>query len=199
MSDVTKTTKGGNIILERVRVPGSVQPGEAFDVEVDVSNGAVIIGPFDPDAYGNAGGSGYNINVTATVDGTEKTKDTRIGVAEVGTKDATYTFTFEAPRTDGTVDVSGRVELPASGKTTGPVRTSTVVSADDPADAPNPDDDGTDNSNPFANLPFPDDDGGGGNPFNPLGSGLPSGDAVLLVVGLLALAWLASSAEGVVN
>ncbi|WP_254272174.1 hypothetical protein [Haloarcula marina] len=55
-------TKGGNIILRRVDVPDHVDPGESFEVDALVSNGAAYINPWDGDKCGLAP-PGYTIEV----------------------------------------------------------------------------------------------------------------------------------------
>lgn len=190
--DSAKRTKGGNVILRRVRTPDNVRPGESFEVEVDVSNGAAFIGPLEPDKCGLAP-PGYKIEVVAIgPKGETQTKDDCITTTEVGTRDETYSFTFQAPETTGQWSVGGNVRMRGSGKETGRVGGSLTVTNSPPKDAAAESDSGSSRQD--------NGDGGGGTPDLPLsGDDLPDGNLVLGVIGLLAVAWIASSGAEVVG
>lgn len=143
-------TKGGNIILSDVRVPDYVEPGESFEVEAVVSNGAAYINPWDPDKCGLAP-PGYKIAVEFEgPDGRTITKRACHTTTEVGTRDVTYTATFSAPES-GSARVEAKVRMRGSGKETPVVSASADVTEQSPeqSDGPTPG----------------DGDGGGGNPW----------------------------------
>jgi hypothetical protein len=165
-----KKAKGGNVILRDVRVPDYVRPGEAFQAEADVSNGAAYINPWDPDKCGLAP-PGYNIAVKFDgPDGRTVTKRACHTTTEVGTRDKTYTATFTAPQDGTSAYVSANVILSGSGQQTGELSASAAVTQstpDAPADSGSSTDDDGDSSRPWTpdkdppNLPNPADVGTG--------------------------------------
>lgn len=199
---MTQRAKGGNIRLDEVRVPDTVRPGQTFTAEVDVSNGAKYINPFDGDKCGLAP-PGYKINVEATgPDGEAKDDDDCLGTTEVGVRTRTYTFDFTAPQS-GEATVSANVTLRDSGEETGPERDTAEVSASAPENPDDPQDDEANNDSGF-NNPFNGgggdgggDGGGGGLPIPGLGGG--SSEAIVGLVALLAVAWIISSSSDVVE
>jgi len=205
---MSERTKGGNVILEQVLVPRTVEPGEPFEVEAKVSNGAGIINPWDkdhcrkPGATGPDGASGYSIEVVFEVDGeTRVSGPTCIRKTAFGKRTNTYSKTFTAPSYGGSVDVEAYVRLPGSGKETGKMSQTVTVSSDDveETDPPADDDDtgdGNDNdgdddnggNNPLAGIfPFLFPDGGGGGGLN----------ALVGVLVLLAIAWMLDSGSDI--
>lgn len=187
------TTKGGNIILRRVSVPDQVDPGEPYEVDVKVSNGAVFINPWDNDRCHGDAYDGYKLKVVLTgPNGEELTKGPVCHLrTSIGTKDETYTFTVEAPQS-GRAEVSAYVEMEKSGKRTDALEASTVVSstpAEQPDTGSSDDGGGGGGSGLFDGSPDPTP--GGGTSFDTYAKGA----GVLLV--LLAIAWLADSGASI--
>lgn len=174
------STKGGNIILRRVDAPDSVDPGQTFEVEAKVSNGAAYINPWDPDKCGLAP-PGYKLEVEFYgPNGATRT----VGPAchtttEVGTRDETYSATFTAPETEGEVRVEANVRLVNSGKQTGTESATVTVSS---GYVPGPEEPGGDDGG---------SDDNSGNPLPEFGNG--SGTQLKLAaagLGVLVLLWL---------
>jgi len=187
------TTKGGNVILRRVDTPDRVAPGEGYEVEVQVRNGAQFINPLDPDSCGSSE-PGYKIRVVLTVDGErwDTVGPTCHYAAALGGGDNTYTFTPRAPETSGETEVEAHVEMVDSGKETDTVSSRILVDAEEsePADDPGDNDGG--------GLPWTPPDGPTPNPSDPLNIGGQI-DKLLLVVGLIAVAWAADSGAEVLS
>jgi len=188
------TTKGGNVILRRVSVPDQVDPGEPYEVDVKVSNGAGFINPWDPDRCHGDAYDGYKLSVV--LEGPNGEALTKGPVCHfrttIGTKDETYTFTIDAPES-GRAEVSAYVQLEHSGKRTDALEASTLVS-DEQAAQPDP---------------GPSDDGGNGNDFIPdTGGDSPVPDPTSgsvdtyakgagLILVLIAIAWIADSGASI--
>jgi|GEM_PF-5040512 len=186
------STKGGNIILSRVSAPDNVEPGESFTVEALVSNGAAYINPWDPDKCGLAP-PGYTLEVVFSGPGGERTAGPACHTTtEIGTRDETYTATFTAPESGGTVDVEAEVVLPGSGKSTSAEGDTVTVTSTRPEE---PEDPGSNSSGGSGGG----GGGGGGMPnfsgSNPVDS-LESGAAAIGAVAVLLLLVYAGT-EGV--
>lgn len=188
------TTKDGNIILRSVDVPNQVDPGEPFDVDVEVSNGAAYINPWDPDKCGLAP-PGYKLRVVLDgPSGEELTKTACHTTTEAHTRDETYRFTVSAPDA-GRAEVEAHVEMRGSRKRTDTLEASTLVSDERAAQPdPGPNDDSSDSR---WNLPGNDDESNddNSNPFAP-DVDLDLGQQATLalgVVALLAVAWTVDS------
>lgn len=183
MGTTQPTTKGGNIILREFSLPNSVRPGESVTAEVEVSNGASVIGPFDPDKCENVN-PGYKTRVVLVhPDGTTQKSDTRChGEAIVGTKDLTYTLTFTPPETSGTHYYSAYVEMVGSGKTTESVDETVTVTETTPERPEDPSDgDESGGGWDFGDVPDAPDAGGG-----VLGGNLKVIGVLLVVIAVLA-------------
>lgn len=190
---MSKSTKGGNVILRDVRVPDQVSPGETFEVEAEVANGALAINPWDPDACtdDSLDDAAYELVVDFNGPNGETRQDGPfcLAITELGTKDTIKTATFTAPSTSGTETIGANVRLPGSGKETGEVSDTLVVSGSD-AETPEDTDDGDGGGVDWGG----DDDGngdGGDGPqlpsFGPDGTGLKVAAGF---VGVLLLLWL---------
>lgn len=133
------TTKGGNIILKEFTMPDGVMPGESITAEVEVANGALAIGPFDPDRCGTFS-DGYKTQVVLVKpDGSEERSATKcIKKTEVGTKSEFFSFTFSAPETPGDHQYQAYVEMVGSGKTTDRVTESVNVTEQSPTQPSDP-------------------------------------------------------------
>ena len=194
------TTKGGNIILRRVDTPDRVSPGEGYEIDVTVSNGAAYINPWDPDKCGLAP-PGYKINVVIVGPNGERRESGEVchTTTEIGSREETYSFELVAPETEDYAEVEAHVELVGSGKQTDSVASEFLVDAeeseqpDDPREDPGGDDGGNDDggSAPWNNP-------GGSDPSDPLNIGGQM-DKLLLVLGLIALAWAADSGAEVIS
>lgn len=160
---MSKSTKGGNVVLNSVRTKKSVRPGEDFEVEVDVSNGATYIGPLDPDGCGDpANGctktpvvesAGYCVNIEFYVNG-EKIAESGndcLHAGLVGAPTGSKTWVVTAPEAEGKIEVGANVVLDGSGKETGVVNKTVNVTGSEPTEAPTRD--------PSLDNPL----GGGGN------------------------------------
>ncbi|WP_153952319.1 hypothetical protein [Halosegnis longus] len=198
---MSERTKGGNIVLERVSAPDTVDPGEPFEVDAVVKNGAAFIGPFDNDSCRKNGEArGYSLEVVFS-DGSETrvSGPTCMETKPLSRNAETHTETFTAPES-GTIYVDAFVRLPGSGKETGEISQTVSVTTTDseepdpPADTDDEsdddggnDDDSDGGSNPLAAIfPFLTDGGGGG--------GL---NALLGVLVLLAIAWMLDSGSDI--
>jgi len=186
------TTKGGNIILRRVSVPDQVDPGEPYEVNVQVSNGASYINPWEPDKCGLAP-PGYKLTVVLRGPSGERLTKGPVchTTTEIGTRDETYSFTVTAPQS-GRAEVSAYVEMENSGKRTDKLETSTIVSS---TPAAQPDSGGGDDgggsggaSGLFGDSPTPNPTGTSFNTY-------AKGAGVILV--LLSIAWLADSGSDI--
>lgn len=180
---MSESTKDGNVILRSISVPDRVEPGETFQAEALVSNGAAWIGPFDPDFCDS--NDGYRLSVVFEgPEGQRQVDGPKChGLTAVRSKDETYSATFTAPQT-GTATVEAFVRLPGSGKETGTVADSATVSATAGRE-PDTGDDSEDDSNecPPWNPNCNSSDAGIGGAAN----------AVFLLILLAILAWLADS------
>ena len=188
------TTKGGNIVLRRVDTPNRVEPGQGYEVDVKVSNGALVIGGWDPDSCGQAE-PGYKIRVVVedSTGDRQEAGPTCLMSSELGTGDETFTFEFQAPTDEGEHEVEAWVEMVGSGKETDPDTSTILVNEEVSQDAPTPgNDDG--NTPTFGGVPG----GGDSSGSNPLGMGGALNKGMLLL-GLLVVAWLASSASDTVE
>ena len=200
------TTKSGNVILRRVSTPNRVSPGDGYEVEVKVSNGAAYINPWDPDSCGDSE-PGYKLRVVLEgPDGSTYAKGPTCHLAAlVATGDEVYTFELQAPEEAGEHEVSAHVEMVGSGKETGEETSTFLVSADESEEATNP------GGDPGDDLPAYGDADGDGTPNflddkphtpNTPGGGLGLGgelDKVMLLLGLVAVAWLANSGAEVLS
>jgi len=182
MPTTQPTTKDGNIILREFRLPDSVRPGESVTAEVDVSNGALYIGPFDKDRCGTVD-DGYKVRVVVVhPDGTEQRSDADcIKKTEVGTKDETYSVTFTAPESVDTHYYSAYVEMVKSGKTTATVDETLTVSEQSP-ERPTDPGDGDDGSG----IQWPD------TPDAPDSGDLVGGNTKVIVALLVVVAIIAA-------
>ncbi len=202
------TTKSGNVILRWVNTPNRVTPGEGYEVDVKVSNGAAYINTWDPDSCGDTE-PGYKLRVVLEgPDGEIYTRGPTCQLAAlVATGDEVYTFELQAPEEAGEHKVAAHVEMVGSGKETGEETSTFLVDADESEEATPPGDDGGGDS---GLPPAGDADGDGvpnyldeapNNPSVP-GSGLGIGgelDKVMLLLGLLAVAWMANSGAEVLS
>ncbi|MFD1566018.1 hypothetical protein [Halolamina litorea] len=186
--------------------PNRVSPGEGYEVDVKVSNGAAFINPLDPDSCGDTD-PGYKLRVVLEgPNGQTYTRGPTCHLAAlVATGDETYTFELQAPEQSGEHEVSAHVEMVGSGKATGSETSRFLVDANESEQATDPGGNGGDD------LPAYGDADGDGTPNfldeapndpDVPGGGLGIGgqmDKLLLVAGLLAVAWLASSGAEVVS
>lgn len=185
---MSETTKGGNIILRDVRVPDSVAPGEAFDVEVDVSNDAKFINPFDPDKCG-IDPEGYKIEVVIEHGAETRVKGPDcITMAVIGSKDKTYRATFTAPYVSGPSEVSAHVRMVGSGKQTREMEAATTVTEGAPSQPTDP----GGNDSGGGGIDWPGGDGGSGNPLD----GLDDAAMALVIIAFLLVAAKMSDAVG---
>ena len=186
------TTKGGNIILRRVSVPDQVDPGEPYEVNVQVSNGASYINPWEPDKCGLAP-PGYKLTVVLRGPSGERLTKGPVchTTTEIGTRDETDSFTVTAPQS-GRAEVSAYVEMENSGKRTDKLEASSLVASEAPAqpDTGSSDDGGGGGGSGLFDG-SPDPTPGGGTSFDTYAEG-----AGLLIV-LLAIAWLADSGASI--
>ena len=184
------TTKGGNVVLKEVSVPGSVEPGEPMTAEVRVKNRALLAGPFDPDRC-NSPAAGYKMRV-GYVTPSGETKHANETCVPGDFADHTWSIPLTAPEDDGSHEFEAWVEMTGSGKTTDSLTQSYSVTST-PPETPSDDDGGDGGGLPWEppggdSTPDPTD------PFD-LGGQV---DKVLRVVGVMAVAWTADSgAEGV--
>ena len=191
------TTKGGNIILRRVDTPDRVSPREGYEIDVTVSNGAAYINPWDPDKCGLAP-PGYKLNVVIVGPNGERRESGEVchTTTEVGSREETYSFELVAPESEDYAEVEAHVELVGSGKQTDSVASELLVSAEESEQPDNPRDGGGGNDGgdgswtpPVGSTPDPSD------PLN-IGGQI---DKLLLVLGLIAVAWAADSGAEVLS
>lgn len=181
MGTTQPSTKDGNIVLREFSLPDSVRPGESVTAEVEVSNGALAIGPFDPDRCGTVG-PGYKTRVVVVhPDGTEQKSDTRChGTTEIGTKDLTYSITLTPPETSDTHYYSAFVEMVGSGETTESVdETVTVTETTPERSDDSSQDDGSGEWDFDTDMPGPDSSG-------PFGGNLKVIGMLLVVIAVVA-------------
>ena len=208
---MSESTKGGNVILEQVRVPaGGVEPDQPFEVEADVSNGATHVMPWDKDRCRKPGTSGsdaiggYTLEVVFEVDG-----ETRVAgpvchrKVAFGKRTNTYSKTFTAPSGDQWIDAEVHVRLPGSGKETKEMSKTISVDSEDAEEADSAADDDNDNSDD-GNGDDGNDDNGGSNPLAgifpflfPDGGGGGGLNALVGVLVLLAIAWMLDSGSDI--
>ena len=141
---MSKSTKGGNVILRDVRAPSEVDPGQTFEVEADISNGALAISPWDADACtdnpGNDAAYSMQVEFSGPGGATREAGPFCLAITELGTNDTTKTATFTAPSTSGTYDVAANVRLDGSGSETGEVSETVTVSGTEAVEPPSNDD-----------------------------------------------------------
>ena len=111
--------KGGSIIVEKFAYPDEVAPGGRFEAEVQVSNGAVFVNPFDPDHCAPSGldaGLQYEAtwNASWLSGGSERTGVRCLGTTEVGTATDVVTLDSPAPDEPGTYSLRVTVMMPGS-------------------------------------------------------------------------------------
>lgn len=118
--------KGGNLFIQGVSVPSTVNPGDTFNVEWTVSNGANFIAGDDPDCCGpvcpGIPGSGSVLNgyqhrtfaQPSWASGFTSDQNC-INTTEVGTVDNPYSRTFTAPSSTGSYTVDIGIEMTGSG------------------------------------------------------------------------------------
>jgi len=199
------TTKGGNVLLKDVSLPGSVEPGEPLVAEVTVKNRASWINPLDGDRCNNPW-AGYKMRIGYIAPSGETKYTNEKCVAGDGSSQTWTVEGLTAPEEEGSHDFEAWVEMTGSGKTTDSLTQSFSVSS---TPAETPDDGGNDGLPPFGDA---DDDGhlnfhdpepqnpdvpsdSGGGPLN-IGGQL---DKLLLVAGVLAIAWAADSGAEVLS
>lgn len=131
-----KTTKRGNVILSNVEIPDRIEPGEAFEANATVKNGAAAIGPFDPDRCGGTP-VGYKISVEFDGPGFQHRTDGPKchSITSIGANAREYSATFIAPDFGDEVSVSAEVVMGGSGKRTGEMSDTAALSAE-PAETP---------------------------------------------------------------
>jgi hypothetical protein len=149
--------KSGNVILRWVRGPDkSVNPGDPFEIQVKVSNGAWpgFLSPTDPDACNNPNtpcqrGTAFNEGycVEAVLEppqalGSTRTERDCIGTTELGSYDVIYKFQFTAPDSEGEYEFSAFARTTASGAQTESMSTRVQVNKDPVLTPPEEDDDG---------------------------------------------------------
>jgi hypothetical protein len=193
---MAETTKGGFVELRQVRAPDHVRPGQTFQVEADVSNGAFVIDPFDPDKCVSSvsGQGGYKIVVV--FDGPGQTEEVHdcLRSAAVSTGDETYSTTMTAPES-GRAWVDVLVRLPGSGKETGSISVSPTVTEEPPKDAPgDTGGDGGDGDSGWT-PPWADGDGDDG-PFAQVDQAV---SAIVLIALLFAIAKLLESGSDILG
>ncbi len=181
------TTKGGNVVLKEVSVPSSVEPGESMTAEIRVKNRALVIGPFDGDRC-NSPAAGYKMRA-GYVTPSGETKYTNEKCVPGDFSNHTWSVPLTAPGSDGSHEFEAWIEMTGSGKTTNSLTQSFSVTSTPPETPDSRDDGGGDAWNPFP------DGSGGDDPLN-IGGQM---DKLLLVAGLIAVAWLASSGAEVLG
>lgn len=118
--------KGGNLFVQNVDVPTTVNPGDTFTVSWTVSNGANFIAGDDPDCCGpvcpgipGTGSvlNGYQYRTFAEPSWTSgfESDQNCIQTTEIGTVDNPYSQVFTAPSTPGSVMIDIGIELTGSG------------------------------------------------------------------------------------
>ena len=201
------TTKGGNVLLKDVSLPGSVEPGESLVAEVTVKNRAAWINPFDGDRCNNPF-AGYKMRIGYLTPSGETKYTNEKCVAGDGSSQTWSVEGLTAPEEEGSHDFEAWVEMTGSGKTTDSITQSFSVTS---TPVETPDDDGANNSDDGL-RPLGDADGDGHRNFadpEPHNPEVPSGggplniggqiDKLLLVLGVLAIAWAADSGAEVLS
>lgn len=186
------TTKGGNVLLKDVSLPGSVEPGEPMVAEVSVKNRAAWINPLDGDRCNNPF-AGYKMRVGYVTPSGETKYTNEKCVAGDGSSQTWSVEGLTAPEEEGSYDFEAWVEMTGSGKTTDSLTQSFSVTST-PVETPDDDGGNTDDGlswDPPTDDPVPD-------PSDPLNIGGQI-DKLLLVVGLIAVAWAADSGAEVVS
>lgn len=96
------------------RVTRGVAPGGVVDVVADVTNDALFISPFDPDACAGGVFNGYEYRLTVSPEWTSSERT--VNCLDMQENRASHSFDFEAPTAPGNYDVEIEVRTP-SGKT----------------------------------------------------------------------------------
>ena len=188
------TTKGGNVVLKEVSVPTSVEPGETAAVDIRVKNRALVINPFDGDRCNNPI-AGYKMRAGLTLPSGETVYTNEKCVAG-DFSNHTWTKTFQVPDEGGDYTVEAWIEMTGSGKTTDTLEQSLSATSTPPVTPP--DDGGSDDGDDGGSLPWTSPDEPNVDPSDPLNIGGQL-DKLLLVLGLVAVAWAADSGAEVVG
>lgn len=183
------TTKGGNVVLKEVSTPSSIEPGESMTAEIRVKNRALVIGPFDGDRC-NSPAAGYKMRA-GYVTPSGETKYTNEKCVPGDFSNRSWSVPLTAPQEAGSHDFEAWIEMTGSGKATDSLTQSFSVTST-PPETP---DSGSDGEGGDAWNPFPDSSP---DPSDPLNVGGQM-DKLLLVVGLIALAWMANSGAEVLG
>jgi len=187
------TTKGGNVVLKELSVPTSVEPGETAAAEIRVKNRALEINPLDGGRCNNPR-AGYKMRAGRTLPPGETVYANEKCVAG-DFSNHTWTETFEVPDDGGDYTVEAWIEMTGSGKTTDTLEQTLSVTSTLPETPP---DDGGDGGNGGGGLPWSPPEGSTPSPSDPLNIGGQI-DKLLLVVGLIAVAWAADSGAEVLS
>ncbi|GAB7012042.1 hypothetical protein [Halolamina salina] len=187
------TTKGGNVVLKELALPDSVEPGEMAEAQIRVKNRAIVINPLDGDRCNNPV-AGYKMRAGLTLPSGETVYTNEKCVAG-DFSNHTWAKTFEVPDDGGDYTVEAWVEMTGSGKTTDTLEQSLSITSTPPE---TPDDGGSDDNDGGNGLPWLPSGGSTPDPSDPLNIGGQM-DKLLLVVGLIAVAWAADSGAEVIS
>lgn len=130
--------KGGNLFLREANVTPEVAPGGVIDVQSVVSNGALLIDPFDKDSCVHdandctkgpteTGGYCYEVEIEPSWTSNKPSGPNCIKTTEVGTIDKEHTASLTAPTGEGSYVVGVRLTAKGSGQTGVFQRTVTVT------------------------------------------------------------------------
>jgi hypothetical protein len=193
---MTESTKGGNVVLKNVHVPDSPRPGSLMTVEAVAENHAKVISPWgDADRCGTTP-PGYRVEAEFRLpDGSIVTEGPAcISNTDLPGADHTFDTDVAAPESEGQHEIQARLTLPGSGRQTGWMSQTFHFPADS-ATEPDRQDGGS--GIDFGLGGDGGGDAGGSDPFN---MGLSQqATLALIVVAILAVAWLADNTVGVLD
>ena len=167
------------LFVDQAAVTPEVPANGIVDVELEVVNAALFLGPGDDDHCSEGGNAGYNYRVTVDPSWTEN--QTTTNCVTLSEDRASHQFDFEAPDTAGVETVDITVEGVGSGFSGGGSFEVAVTDSKDDSD------DGTDPIRPGPGDGRDGDDGGSSPPFLPGDGQLISTPAAIGIGGGLAL------------
>jgi len=128
---MSKSMKGGNIIVKGIEAPVMVTEGEIFTAKLVIKNGANVIAGSDPDCCGDLcndlapasplNGYKYEAEIESEWDGVRKKAEDCIGTTEAGKMTNKIEAEFTAPSLDnvnrgGASTITGTVKMKGSGE-----------------------------------------------------------------------------------